>query len=707
MPLFSQDGRLFRVKTALGDDVLLLAGFTGKEVVSRQFLFELDLISESETIDPLQILRTDVTVSITLPTGDDRHISGVVRRFVQQDRKHAFTAYRAEVVPASWFLSLSRDSRIFQNLTVREIIAKVFDDAGFDAYDDRCTKTYPKREYCVQYDETHLDFVSRLMEEEGIFYFFEHTEDGHTLVLADANTAAPQCLVSDAHVGQQGAVGADYVHSLQAEHAVRTGNWALKDYDFQQPALTLLSSLTGTGEEERFEYPGKFTKPEEGDRYAKIRLEESESLQSVVRGFGDTRSFAAGHKFKLEDHYRADLNVDYLLLEVQHWGTSGDFVAGSQPQAQYRNQFVCIPHSVPYRPPRLTQRPVVRGTQSALVVGPAGEEIYVDKYGRVKLKFFWDRSREKDETSSCWVRVSTAWAGKGWGTIQIPRIGQEVLVDFLEGDPDLPVIVGRVYNADQVTPYDLPANKTQSGVKSRSSTGGGTENFNEIRFEDKKGSELFYVHAEKDKQVEVEHDRTENVGNDEKITIGNDRTEEVGNNETIKIGADRTEEVGSNESIDIGGNRTEKVAGNESIEISGNEEFTVSGSETVDIGGSETVSVGSSRSVEVGSSDKLEVGSNLDVKANSNITVKAVGGELKASAATKLELKVGPSKITITPAGIELSAPKITIKAMGMLELKAPMATMKADAMLQLKGAIAQLNGDGVLMIKGGITMIN
>jgi type VI secretion system secreted protein VgrG len=706
MPL-SQAGRLFRVKTALGEDVLLLAGFTGREVVSRQFLFELDLISEDEAIDPQAILGTPVTIVITLPTGEDRHISGIVSRFMQGERKHAYATYRADMVPGSWLLSLSRDSRIFQNLSVPEIVAKVFEEAGFQDFDDRTTQSYPKREYCVQYDETHLDFVSRLMEEEGIFYFFEHSEDGHLLVMADANTTAPSCVIDTAQVGQQGAAGADYIHSLQAEHAVRTGNWALKDYDFQQPALTLLSTLSGSGSSERFEYPGKYTKPEDGDRYAKVRLEESESMQSVVRGYGDTRSFASGHKFKLEDHYRADLNVDYLLVEVQHWGTSGDFIAGSQPEAQYRNQFVCIPHSVPYRPPRLTPRPVVRGTQPALVVGPSGEEIYVDKFGRVKVKFFWDRGPEKNENASCWVRVSTAWAGKGWGTIQIPRIGQEVLIDFLEGDPDLPIIVGRVYNADQVVPYDLPANKTQSGVKSRSSTGGGTENFNEIRFEDKKGSEQFYVHAEKDKKVVVENDRTETVGHDETITIENDRTEEVKNNEKITIGVDRTEEVGGNEKIDIKANREETVGGNEKVEISGNEEFKVGGNETISVSGNETFKAGGKREVEIGGSDKLEVASSMDVKANSNITIKSVGGELKASAATKIELKVGASKITITPAGIELSAPKITVKAMGMLELKAPMAKMQADAMLQLKGAIAQLNGDGVLMIKGGITMIN
>jgi type VI secretion system secreted protein VgrG len=545
------------------------------------------------------------------------------------------------------------------------------------------------------------------MEEEGIFYFFEHSDGGHLLVLADANTEVPEMQVPVAHIGQQGVAGADYIHGLQAEHAVQTGKWALKDYDFEQPTLSLLSTVSGTGDEERFEYPGKYTKPDEGDRYAKIRLEESESLQSVVRGFGDTRSFCAGHKFDLEDHYRADLNTTYLLLEVQHWATNGDFIAGSQPEAHYRNQFVAIPHSVPYRPPRVTPRPVVRGTQSALVVGPAGEEIYVDKYGRVKVKFFWDRSSEKNEKSSCWVRVSTAWAGKGWGTIQIPRIGQEVLVDFLEGDPDQPVIVGRVYNADQVTPYDLPANKTQSGVKSRSSAGGGTDNFNEIRFEDKKGSELFYVHAEKNKQVEVENDRTENVGHDEKITIGNDRTEEVKNDEIISIGHDRTKTVEANETSNVLGDRSELVEGNDDLTVQGNRSDVVNGDETIDIGGNEEQSVAASRKIEIGANDKLEVGSNLDIKANSNITIKSVGGEIKMSAATKIELKVAGSKITITPAGIELSAPKITIKAMAMLELKAPMATMKADAMLQLKGAIAQLNGDGVLMIKGGITMIN
>jgi type VI secretion system secreted protein VgrG len=401
------------------------------------------------------------------------------------------------------------------------------------------------------------------------------------------------------------------------------------------------------------------------------------------------------------------MNREHLLLEVHHTATGGDYRSWDTGPFEYTNEFIAMPASVVYRPPQLAKKPVMRGAQTAVVVGKSGEEIWTDKYGRVKVQFHWDREGKKDENSSCWVRVSSTWAGKSWGAVHLPRIGQEVLVDFLEGDPDRPIIVGSIYNAEQMPPYTLPANQTQSGIKSHSTKGGETEDANEIRFEDKKDSELFYEHAQKDQQILVENDRAEEVKHDEKILIGNDRTEEVKKNETIKIGENRTEEVEKDEKITIHGGRTEQVDKDEKITISGKRDHETKGDEKLTVGGKQDVSVGSKRAVKVGSDDKLEVGSNLDIKANSNITIKAAGGKIVAEAATGIELKCGASTIKMTPAGIELKAPQIKIQGMAQVEVKAPMVTGKADAMLQLQGTMTQLKGDGLLIVKGGITMIN
>src|SRR5437660_639260 len=472
MATYTQSKRSMKVDTALGADVLLLDGFAGDEGVSTPFFYTLDLLSEDASIDAKKLLRSAVVVTLELAESGPRIIHGLVRRFVQLGRSEAkLTTYRAEVVPWLWFLSLSSECKIFQDLSVLDIIEKVFKAQGYNDFQIKCTKSYPKREYCVQYRETHLNFVSRLMEEEGIFYFFEHSKDKHVLTLADANQT-------------------------------------------------------------------------------------------------------------------------YMLVRVQHSGHAGGYHAGEADAPHYHNSFVAIPHGVPFHPPRTSPKPLVWGSQSALVVGKSGEEIWVDKHGRVKVQFHWDRNGKKDESSSCWVRVSSAWSGKNWGVVHIPRIGQEVIVDFLEGDPDRPIITGRVYNADQTPPYALPGDQTQSGIKSRSSKAGGTDNFNEIRFEDKKGSEVLFIHAEKDEQVEVENDRSDSVGHDETVSIGNDRTESVKNNESITIDKNRTESVGGDESVSISGNRSLSVSKDETIDVTGKRTDSVGKNEDVTIADNRSHSVG-------------------------------------------------------------------------------------------------------------------
>jgi type VI secretion system secreted protein VgrG len=400
----------------------------------------------------------------------------------------------------------------------------------------------------------------------------------------------------------------------------------------------------------------------------------------------------------LDEHYRSDLNRKYAILRVEHEADTGDYRTWQEAELDYQVSFSAIPDDLPFRALRTVRRPLM-SAQTAVVVGKSGEEIWTDKHGRVKVQFHWDREGKKDENSSCWVRVSSAWAGKNWGAIHIPRIGQEVIIDFIEGDPDRPIVTGRVYNADQTPPYALPTNQTQSGIKSRSSKKGGTEDFNEIRFEDKKDSELIYVHAQKDKQVMVENDRTEEVGHDEMITIKNDRTELVEGNEKITIKKDRTEEVEGKETITITKDRTEEVKANEKVKIGKDRSH--------DIGSNEKLKIGAKRNVDVSSDDQLKVGSKLTIEANSNISVKSAGGKIVIESPLGIELKVGASTIKITPASIELKSPMIKVKGDAQVEVKAPMVMQKADAMMQIGGPMTQVKGDGLLMCKGGITMIN
>jgi type VI secretion system secreted protein VgrG len=684
MAIYSQAKRPLRVETPLGADTLLITGLSGHEAISSTYRYRLDLMSEDATIKGQDLLRKPVAVAIMLSDGSERWIHGMVSRFAQLGRRDEITFYEAEIVPLVWFLSLTRDCRIFQGQTVPDIVQKVLKDAGVTDFEINCSeRTYATREYCVQYRESDLDFIQRLLEEEGIHYTFKHSSSKHVMVIGDAQMSIPT-IEGDADIRftEQADAHEDIIRDIRSEDAVYVGTVTLNDYDYTQPTLSLISSVSGKGREEIYDYPGKYTTTNDGDRYARVRLEAEEALRASVRGDGTCRAFVAGSAFKLIDHYNSNANRRYRLVETTLALEAGDYRSWDDGDYDCQCAFVAIPDGTPYRPPARTPRPVVRGSQTALVVGPSGEEIYVDKYGRVKVQFYWDREGKKNEKSSCWVRVSTSWAGKKWGAIHIPRIGQEVIVGFLEGDPDLPIITGRVWNDDQMPPYDLPANKTQSGIKSRSSKSGGTDNFNEIRMEDAKGKELLYVHAEKDKQVIVENDRTEEVGKDETITIGANRTETVKGNEKITIEGNREEAVKGNETIGIDGNREETVKGNETINVKGNRKE--------DVKGSESVKVGTSRTVKIGTSDALTVGTSLTVKANTSIT-----------------LKVGANSIKIDNAGITIKGIQVNVKGTATAEMSAPMTTVKGTAILQAKAPMNQTSGDAMLQLRGGITMIN
>jgi type VI secretion system secreted protein VgrG len=545
------------VHTPLGENKLLLKAVSGEEHLSGLFNFRLEMVSEDRKLDFSAILGKQATATLLLNDGTKRHINGIVGRFMQEDNEVRLTTYYADLHPWLWLLTKTRDCRIFQNKTVPQIVKTVFDELGFKDYRDDLKGTYPSLDYCVQYDESAFNFVSRLLEDVGIFYFFEHGEDKHTLVLGDDADAHKPCPgLKEARYRQSGGTHTDdhVITRCSIEEQVVTGTFAHDDFNFETPSTDLKVEVAGEGSEMRiYEYPGGFLKKEEGEKRANLRLEACEQPGKTLRGEGHVRAFTAGFKFDLKNHYRADANKTYVLRRVSIAAT----------QESYTNSFEAFPVDLPFRPQRSTPKPSIVGTQTAIVVGKAGEEIWTDKYGRIKVQFHWDQRGKNDENSSCWIRVDYGWAGKGWGGIFLPRIGQEVVVSYLEGDPDRPLVTGAVYNAQQVVPYTLPADQTRSTIKSNSSKGG--QGFNEIRFEDKKDSEEMYFHAQKDQSIKVLNDRTKEVDKNEKNTIKGTREQTVTGNET------HTDEA----------NFTHKVTGNYELKVTGNLTIDVTGSVTV------------------------------------------------------------------------------------------------------------------------------
>jgi len=704
-----------RVTTPLGGDVLAIERLAGTEGVSRPFELTLDFLSSDPSVDATKLLRKPMGVTVDLEGGGQRFFHGLTRRFVQLGRgADGVVAYRAEVVPWLWFLGASSHSRIFQNKSVPDIAKAVFADLKMTDYRVAVTGSYSPREYCVQYNETDLAFVSRLFEEEGIFYFFEHTASKHTLVLADAPSAIKAGPLAKLSVttGEAGKFDVEHITALEVENQFFPGKVMLSDYNMETPSTNLMqqtaTTVKGADNQafELYDYPGNYGVRADGERYARIRMEEQEARNVVVSGTAYGAALVSGFKVDVADFYRRDVNKAYLVLTVESRGSNGSMRGGVGEPFAFEQAFTAIPASVQYRPERVTPRALVHGTQTAVVVGPGGEEIYVDKYGRVKVQFFWDQDGKKDDKSSCWVRVSSTWAGKQWGFIQIPRIGQEVIVDFLEGDPDRPIIVGRVYNAEQMPPYDLPANGTQSGTKSRSSANGGTDDFNELRFEDKKGSEMVTLHAQKDFTLEVEndethwvgHDRVKNVDHDETTHVKHDRTETVDNDETITIHGTRTEVVDKDESISLGAKRTVSVKDDDTLAVSdGDQSLTLDkGKQTIAIQGDRSIVIkkgNDTLDVQTGNVSTAVSKGNHETKLDmGNVTLKASLGTITQDAMKGIELKVGQNSIKIDQSGITIKGLQVKIEGQVMTEVKGMMTTVK---------------GDGMLTVKGGITMIN
>jgi type VI secretion system secreted protein VgrG len=670
----TQANRTLRVETALGEDALFLHALSGEEGVSRPFRFLLDLSSEGTMLpDASALLGTPACVSIELPSGGQRIVHGLISRFRRNGSGLVLDSYQAELVPWLWMLSLSTDCCIHQKKTVPEIVKSVFDELGFADYRLAVTKEYPKREFCVQYRETHLAFVSRLLEDEGIFYYFEHAADKHTLVLADNAASLPVCpngariAVAPASTGWSFAEAA--YNRLTVERAVHTKKVALTDYNYLTPSTDLVAEEAGsTGRGETFDFPGGYAKPDEGTRYARLRLEELESEREVATGFSSAAALTSGYTVTLANSAPAGGDGDWLLLSVQHQAQQGSFQSGDEQAFSYENQFTAVPAGTCWRPPRRTPRPRVRGTQSALVVGKAGEEIWTDAQGRVTLHFYWDRRSKRDEHSSCPIRCSTAWAGKGWGQFSVPRIGQEVLVDFLEGDPDRPIVVGRVYNAEQPPPCNPAGGGVVSGMRSKTHKGSG---YNAMEMDDTAKQEKISIHAQHNMETTVQQDET--------LTV-----------------------VKGNRKIDVkAGTHTETIKGNTAITIqTGNHSLDVqTGSATVHVTKAVTENFDDSQTTTVKHNVKIDGGDQVLLQSGSSSITLIKDGTIKIHC-KKLEI--------IGDAEIKASAPKVDISGGDEAKLGVGNQNITCDkAKTAVSGAAINATAVGTHEITGALVKIN
>ncbi|HEY6729166.1 MAG TPA: type VI secretion system tip protein VgrG, partial [Polyangiaceae bacterium] len=541
--------RTARVITTLGDDVLLFFSMEGTEALGQAFEYEVELLSADEQIDLTKLLGQPMLIALELPNLQIREFTGYVTRFLLVGTLGRYVRYRATLRPWLWMLSRRSNCRIFQNKTVPQVIMGMFREHGFSDFEDKLSTGYRSWEYLVQYRESDFNFASRMMEQEGIYYYFRHAEGKHTLVLCDSYSAhkpvpgyevVPYIAQSRDHVID------DHIDSWRAMRQITSGAFASDDYDFEAPRAKLGSTLRPGGDYpggdyEIYDYPGEFEDNKQADAQVKVRLHAELAQHDIVRGAGNARGLHAGALMRLADFPRLDQNKEYLLLttsiSIRSEGYESLIDATAAPEEpNFRVSFSAIDSKRNFRVPLSTPKPVVRGPQTAVVVGQNGQEIWTDEYARVKVQFRWDREGTFDENSSCWVRVAQVWAGSGWGGIHIPRIGQEVIVDFLEGNPDRPIITGRLYNADNMPPYELPANQTQSGIKSHSTKDGGQDNFNEIRFEDKKGEEELFIQAEKNMTTLVKNDQSTQILKNRTLTIGENDTIHIDGSQSISIG---------------------------------------------------------------------------------------------------------------------------------------------------------------------------
>lgn len=667
---FVQSGGFLTIDSPFGDDDLMLDSIEGTEGISELYRFNLFMRSGSTSLAATSIVGKNVTVTMEVEGGTKRYIHGIVSRFIQSGYDVDFATYQAELVPTLWLMTLNRNRKIYQAKSTLDIIKAVL-SAGGVTVSDKTTGTYTAIDYCVQYDETDFDFISRLMEHAGIFYYFTFTASGHTMVLGDAASAHIACSGASTlrffpRTGQANPI--DTVYRFESENRVALKSATVSDYDFVNPATSLSGNNAATsGSGAIYEFGTGSTVASDSTAKAKVRVEAAQVSSTMLRGDSFAYALSAGNSFTLTDHFVSALNAEHVVRRVHHSGRDD----------LYSNSFEAFPLAKPFRPPMVTPLPRAMGSETAKVVGPSGEEIWTDQYGRIKVQFPWDRDSNGDDTSSCWIRVSQSVAGAGFGALFLPRVGQEVVISYLNGDPSRPLVTGCVYNGTHSTPVKLPENQTQSTIATWSSKQGAAGNI--VRFEDKKDAEQLYFHAQKDWLAEIENDLTTTVKKGAELhTIEKgDRTVDV------KVGKE-THNVKGTRTVDVTGDETHKNAAKFSQTVKGDYELVVDGKLTITVTGA----------IEIKSSADLilDAGASMTVKSAQGLTNQA-GTALMNKAGTELTNQAGTN--LTNKAGVNL-----TNQASVQLENKGAMIVSKADAMhnveagamLTLKGALTQIN---------------
>ena len=691
----TQKERPLTATTPLGDDVLLPVALVGEEALSQPFRFTVDFISTNFDVKAPSLLGKDVTLHLHVGK-TKRHINGIVSRFSSGGRDREYARYRAEIVPSMWRLKLSSASRTFEKQTPIDIAEKVAKAENVSKISRNVASPPKAVDYIVQYRETTFAFVSRLLEEAGLYYTFTHTDGSHTLVFSDAvGSAIPAGIAETVRVSSavSGAgMEADVVYQLEREQMVHSAGVALQDHDLLREDSTGSANSASAGAQgKRVDFLGDLGPNDSADE-AKRLIEIEEAVFDVLRGESNHVALQAGTRVKLTGGSLGAAGLETHLIRVAHKLEIGDMLAGGDFEATYENHFEAIPAATKFRPERVTPRPSVRGSQTAKIVGSGSEgDIDVDKDGRVLLHFPWDTGAGKEGKSAYRVYVASVWGGAGWGFVQHPRLGQEVLVEFLEGDVARPVVTGRVYNSMNQFPYKLPDNQSQSGWKSRS-VGGASDNFNELRFEDKKGEEHVFMQAEKDLET--------NVKNDEKRTVGHDRTTTIQNADT------RTVKEGDDIHVIEKGNQTITVKEkDQTITIEqGAQKFIVKMGDQ-----SQSIEKGN-RTVEVdvgNNSLKVKQGNHEVTVDVGNITIKAGAGKILLDAMQSIELKVGSNSVKIDQMGIQAKGAMVKAEADAQMSVKGAMVQIEGSGMAQLKSPMTQVNGDGMVIVKGGVAMIN
>jgi type VI secretion system secreted protein VgrG len=611
--------------------------------------------------------------------GTARQFNGSISELRYLGSGRRFSRYHITLVPHLWFLTQRQDCRIFQMQAAPDILRQVFDDAGMSDYRFELSAQYEAKEYVLQYRENDQHFVQRLMAEHGLWYYFEHSDAGHTMVIVDSNDAIPELISSPANASYLGPViyhtqgggtpDREHIFDLEQTHRTRTGIVSYGDYNYLTPKIPQGKSADEgpNFDLQRYDYLGRYTSPDLGQQRVTEWMSEYTVDSHQIEAASDIMRLTSGYSFDISQHPRSNINRDYLMLTVMHTGFNPRVheEESSDEPTTYHNQFVCLPRDVTFRAPKMAS-PVVDGPQTAVVVGPAGEEIYTDEYGRIKVQFHWDRYAQSDEHSSCWLRVSQSIAAPNWGAVYLPRIGHEVIVTFLEGDPDRPLVTGAVYNGLHTPPYPLPENKTRTVFRTQSHK---AEGYNEMYFEDESDQEEVHFRAQKDMKTKVLNNRYRDIGNDEELKVGKnqennilgDRKEVIDGHKTSITKQTFMEQVEEDVHVTYNANEKKQIANNQTLSIDENRQTMIGKSTSLDIEGNATLAILDSRSVDVGSDDLQSIGANLTVDVQGNTSIRS-DGETTYISGEEIKVQVGYAGLILKSSGkIQLYGSSITI----------------------------------------------